>query len=181
MRRVFVLLPLVLLAACVSSAAPQPSPAAPAAAAADVHASFPPHGIADAISIDAVDRLPLTAAVLIAPDGSETPASYIDATANPSNAIGQSAESEAWQNAVTGNNAFAAAGQDIAVNAAVRGESQLLAVVSAAEIPLPDPAAYRRDWQHFRIRLTFGASPAQHESRDIAAPAPPATATSTAQ
>jgi hypothetical protein len=48
----------------------------------------------------------------------------------------------------------------------------LLAVVSTASIPLPDPVAYRRDWQKYRIRLRFG-DPPQVETREIDAPAPP--------
>jgi hypothetical protein len=43
-----------------------------------------------------------------------------------------------------------------------------------AEITLPDPVVYRRDWQHYKIRLTFGASGAP-EIRELAAPAPPAS------
>jgi hypothetical protein len=44
--------------------------------------------------------------------------------------------------------------------------------VSSASIRLPDPVAYRRDWQGYRIRLRFGGPP-QVETREVAAPAPP--------
>ena len=56
--------------------------------------------------------------------------------------------------------------------AAPQSQTRLLAIVSTASIPVPDPVAYRRDWQKFRIRLHFG-SPPQLETREIAAPAPP--------
>ena len=54
----------------------------------------------------------------------------------------------------------------------MRGRQQLLAIVSTAEITLPDPVAYRRDWQHYGVRLTFGTSPGEAETREIPAPAP---------
>jgi len=50
----------------------------------------------------------------------------------------------------------------------------LLLMTANAEITLPDPVVYRRDWQHYKIRLTFGASGAP-EIRELAAPAPPAS------
>ena len=46
-------------------------------------------------------------------------------------------------------------------------------MVSTAAIPLPDPNAYRTDWQQYRIRLGFGVPPGQVETRDIPAPEPP--------
>ena len=57
--------------------------------------------------------------------------------------------------------------------AALQGQQQLLATVSTAEIALPDPVAYRRDWRKYRIRLTFGTPPAEVETREIAAPESP--------
>jgi hypothetical protein len=74
----------------------------------------------------------------------------------------------------SGNSAIAAATQTNAqAGAALHGEEQLLATASTADIALPDPVAYRRDWQHYRIRLTFGTPPDELETREIAAPAPP--------
>jgi hypothetical protein len=58
------------------------------------------------------------------------------------------------------------------VGAAPTTQTKLLAVVSSASIQLPDPLAYRRDWQKYHIRLSFG-DPPQVETREIAAPAPP--------
>ncbi len=43
--------------------------------------------------------------------------------------------------------------------------------MSSASIALPDPVAYRRDWQKYRIRLRLG-DPPQAETRELAAPAP---------
>ena len=61
----------------------------------------------------------------------------------------------------------------VQAGAALQGEQQLLATVSTAEIALPDPVAYRRDWRRYRIRLTFGTPPGEIETREIAAPEPP--------
>ena len=57
--------------------------------------------------------------------------------------------------------------------AALQGQEQLLAMVSNAQISLPDPVAYRRDWANYRIRLTFGTPPGAIETQEIPAPAPP--------
>ena len=37
-------------------------------------------------------------------------------------------------------------------------------MVSRADIPLPDPVAYRRDWRDWRVRLTFGTPPGELET-----------------
>lgn len=174
MRRVVaVLLPLGALAACGGGAPPLTPEAAPASA--QVQASFPPHGIVDTITLDAVYRLPLRTAVLIAPDGRTTPANYLNSDAASSNETGQRA-ARFWNNAVTGGNAVAALTQNAGAGAAPEARTQLLAIVSTADIPLPDPVAYRRDWRHYRIGLTFGTPPGAVESEEIAAPAPPAVA-----
>jgi hypothetical protein len=57
--------------------------------------------------------------------------------------------------------------------AALNSQQQLLATVSTAEIALPDPVAYRRDWARYRIRLTFGTPPGEVETRLLPAPPPP--------
>ncbi|HTV88643.1 MAG TPA: hypothetical protein VME41_06460 [Stellaceae bacterium] len=176
MRRVVLaVLPLVVLAACDGeAAAPSAAPAGPVAA--QVRAWFPPHGIVDTIEIDVMARLPSRDAVLIAPNGSLTPANYVHNDTAPSNETGQWAAAHSWQNPVTGDNAFAALTENAQAGAAVHAETQLLAILSTADLPLPDPVAYRRDWSHYRIRLTFGAPPAAPETEEIAAPAPPPAA-----
>ena len=51
---------------------------------------------------------------------------------------------------------------------------QFAQLLSTAEIALPDPVAYRRDWTQYRIRLTFGTPPGGVETSEIAAPEPSA-------
>jgi len=168
------LLVLLAMAGCDGAAAPPPGSAAPTGAVAQLRASFPPRGLADTIEIDAVERLPLQSAALIAPDGSVIPAGYVNSVANPGGAAGQWSATHPWQDAVTGNNSLAAlTSPRPQAGAALHAEGQLLATVSTADIALPDPVAYRRDWQHYRIRVTFGVPPGDVETRDIAAPEPP--------
>jgi hypothetical protein len=172
-RVVAVLLPLAALAACGGGAPAPPPPTTPASA--QVQAAFPPHGIVDTIALTAVYRLPLREAVLIAPDGGTTPADYLDSDAAPSTETGQRA-ARFWNDPVTGGNVVAALTQNDWAGVAPTARTQLLAINSTADIPLPDPVAYRRDWQQYRIRLTFGTPPDALESEEISAPAPPAVA-----
>ncbi|MGH7030492.1 MAG: hypothetical protein ACREE9_03670 [Stellaceae bacterium] len=138
-----------------------------------LRAGFPAGGIVNQIEVSAVDRLALCSAELVAPDGRATAASSI--TANP--APTQTISPQLW----SGANSGALAGSGIGANAlspgmvatAAQTQTRLLAVVSTASIAVPDPVAYRRDWQKYRIRLTFGASPGAAETREIPAPAPP--------
>jgi len=170
MRRLIrALLPLFLVAACDGGGAPPP-----AVTAVAVQAGFPRGGLADTITVSAVDRLPLRVAELVAPDGTATPANWIDVNNSPRVATGQWVAGNPWETAVTGATAAAAlTTQNAQLGAALQGQVQLLATVSTAEIPLPDPVAYRRDWANYRIRLTFGTPPRDVETRQIAAPEPP--------
>jgi hypothetical protein len=160
MRRVLPLfLPLFLIAGCDSGGA---SPSGPSE---QVHAAFPQGGIVDTIAIDAIDRLPLRAAELIAADGATIPARDIDVTASPTFAAGQWAAGNPWQTALAGAESTAALTMpNTQAGAALQGQQQLLATVSTAEIALPDPVAYRRDWRKYRIRLTFGTPPGETET-----------------
>jgi hypothetical protein len=157
---------LLLLAACAGSG-PAPLPVN------QIRADFPPGGVANQIEVTATDRLPLRAADLVAPDGHTTPASSI--TANPAptttlssefaNGVGSGPRygvTSIGSNALTPN----------VVGTAPVTQTKLLAIISTASIALPDPVAYRRDWQHYRIRLVLGTPP-QVETREIAAPPPP--------
>lgn len=170
MRRVLlVLLPLLLIAGCDDGGALPPGPVE------QMRAGFPRGGLVDTIAIDAVDRLPLRAAELVAPDGKTTPASNIDANASPVLSTGQWATGDPWRTGLTGNgSAVALTLPNAQAGAALQSQTQLLATVSAAEITLPDPVAYRRDWKKYRIRLTFGTPPSEVETQVIAAPEPPA-------
>jgi hypothetical protein len=138
-----------------------------------LRASFPPRGLADVIVVDAVDRLPLRSATLIAPDGSATPASYIDAASSPRFVGGQRVSSDPWNNTVVAGSSPVGTpvGGEIAAPT-MQSQIQLLTTVSTASIPLPDPVAYRRDWAHYRIRVELGTAP-DLETRMLAAPAPP--------
>ncbi len=170
-RKLPALLPFLLLAACEGGPAP---PAEPQPVAAQLRVGFPARGLVDTIEIHAVERLPLRAAELVAPDGKATAAGYLNVAGTPGIDTGQWAGANAWQDAVTGNDALTALTlQRAAGGAALYGQQQLLATVSTAEITLPDPVAYRRDWQHYRIRLSFGTPPGDAEAREIPAPAPP--------
>jgi len=162
MRRTLSLLPLLLLAACEGSG-PAPLPVD------QVRASFPPHGITDVIVIDATDQLPLRAATLIAPDGSTIPADGIDVNARPHSQYGLAAATDPTHGGLG----------DVVQSGlpqipSVHSEGQLLTTISKASITLPDPVAYRRDWQRYRIRLDFGTPPGSVETQEILAPEPPA-------
>jgi hypothetical protein len=167
MRRLLpLLLPLVLVAACDGGAPP------PAAPVAQLRVGFVGSGVADTIRVDAVDRLALRAALLVVPDGTTVPASHLDVAASPSVAIGQFVAGDPWRSALGGASTPAPLLTPQA-GAALAGQEQILAMVSSAEITLPDPVSYRRDWRRYRIRLSFGTPPGELETRDIAAPPPP--------
>jgi hypothetical protein len=168
MRRFLPVLPLLLLAGCEAGSGPASLPID------TVRAGFPRGSVIDAIQVDAVDRLPLRVAELVAPDGSASPASSIDVVQNPTFESGQRAGEGAWRDVVSNGNAAAALTMpNAAANAALQTQTRLLAMVSSATIPLPDPVAYRRDWPQYRIRLTFGTPPGEIQTREIAAPEPP--------
>jgi hypothetical protein len=175
MRRVLlvplaVLMPLLSIAGCAGGGVPPPGPLG---STEELRAGFLKGGVADTIVVDAIERLPLRAAVLVAPDGTAIPASNIDVAASPRFATGQWTAGDPWRNALSGiGPAAALTMQHPEAGAALQGQQQLLATVSTAEIALPDPVAYRRDWRRYRIRLTFGTPPSEIEIREIAAPEP---------
>src|SRR5258706_12341516 len=84
MRRLTVIvLPLMLLAACGGDSGPAPLPTP------SVRARFTPHGLADAIEVEAVDRLALRTAEPGGPDGTTTPSGPIDVNRTERFAAGQ--------------------------------------------------------------------------------------------
>src|SRR5256885_412621 len=95
-----VLSALVLLAAC-DGGAPPPTPVA------QLRVGFPPGGVADTIRVDAVERLALRAAELLAPDGAATPASHLEVAATPRVATGKLVASDPWRSALPGSAAVA--------------------------------------------------------------------------
>ena len=150
----------VLLAACAGSG-PTPSPND------QIRADFPPGGIADRIEVTAVDRLALRGAELVAPDGHVTPALSINVNPTPTKGFSQGA----WAAPITSANyGVSSIGSNAltpnVVGAAPQSQTTLLAMVSTASIQLPDPIAYRRDWQQYRIRLRLGDPPQNGDARD---------------
>jgi hypothetical protein len=167
MRRFWMILPcLVVLAACAD--APPPVGAPPPG----VTASFPPGAPVNVIQVKALDPLPLRTAELVAPDGSTTPASSIDVDANPTTLAGQKAFNDPWRTSSLGPNGLNPM-PDATSDPSVYSQHQLLMTVSTAQIAPPDPVAYRRDWQNYKIRLGFAGSGHQLETREIPAPEPP--------
>ncbi|MBV9827991.1 MAG: hypothetical protein JO001_20350 [Alphaproteobacteria bacterium] len=165
------LLPVLLLlsvAACDDVAGPAAVPQT------QVQVGFPSNGLTDTIHVQAIDQRPLRAAVLVAPDGTTTPASTLNVSAQPELATGQRQANNPYQSALLGGSDSSAAfvAPHPQAMAALQSSEQLLAMGSTADIPLPDPVAYRRDWLRYRVRLTFGIPP-NAETGDIAAPAPP--------
>jgi len=143
-------------------------------AADHIHARFPPGGVVDVIEIDAIERLPLRSAELIAPDGQTMPASFLNAS--PASAVTFNQEFKSSPNI---GNSFSAAAitpggpLPAGLEGATQSRAELLAIVSNASIPLPDPVEYRREWQNYRIQLRFGDPPGEIDTREIPAPEPP--------
>jgi hypothetical protein len=165
LRRLLMILPsLMMLIACADAPPPALGPQQ------GVRASFPPGGVTGVIQIDALDALPLHAAELVAPDGTATPASYLDVTANPRTLGGTASITDPWRTSMLGSN-----GIDPTLGTppspVARAQEQLLLTASTADITLPDPVAYRRDWANYKVRLSFG--PSGSDVREIAAPQPP--------
>ena len=168
MRLALCLAIIPLLAACGGGGAVSSPPGE------EISASFPAGGIADVIAIDATDRLPLRQAELIAPDGHATLAASVTANPSPTENFSQQSPTGAYSGSQFGVSSIGSnALSPGVVGGAPRTQTTLLAIVSSASIPLPDPVAYRRDWQKYRIRLRFGTPPDQVETREIPAPSPP--------
>ena len=164
MRAAF-LLTLALVAACAPESGLTPLPTD------QVRARFPPGGVVNSIEIDAIDRLPLRTAELVAPDGQATPASYLHVSASPSVTFYQRQIETPYEGNFSGIGTVAPV--PAVVSGAPQGDAQLLAMVSTASIPLPDEIEYRRDWRSYRIFLSFGDLAGEVERRVLPAPEPP--------
>ena len=166
--------PEVATAAIPPAPAVQPGqlPPGPATPRAQLRVGF--GGLVDTVEVSAIEPLPLREAALIAPDGTTVPATYINVTNNPRVATGQWSASNRWDEWAGPDNALAAlALPNMQAGAALQSSQQLLAMVSRADIPLPDPVAYRRDWRNWRIRLGFGTPPEELQTFEMPAPEPP--------
>jgi hypothetical protein len=157
MRKFVPLLTLLVFAACADTGLPP-------LATDQIRIRFPPGGVVDVIEIDALDRLPLRRAELVAPDGQTTPASYLNVNSSPAVAFNEQFANSPYAGNVSGLGLTAGATQQ---------RVAVLAIVSTASIPLPDSVEYRRDWRAYRIRLDFGDPPDAVETREVAAPEPP--------
>ncbi|MBV8133756.1 MAG: hypothetical protein JO282_14770 [Alphaproteobacteria bacterium] len=167
MRRVFAILTIVLLVACADEGLPP-------LAGDQVQVRFPAGGVVDVIEVDAVNRLPLRKAELIAPDGLATAASYLNVNSSPSVTSYPALPNRAYAGDTFGAGNIAAG---VPLSALTGGAPQqraaFFAMVSSASIPLPDPVEYRRDWQSYRIRLSFGDPPGEVQTQEVDAPQPP--------
>jgi hypothetical protein len=162
------ILPSVLwLAGCAGTGGLTPLPAEHA------RATFRPGGDINVIKIDVLDNLPLRAAELVAPDGTATPASWLDVNDKRQTNGGEQAIANPWRSdaafADVAPTTLPNTGASVGVYAS---HTELLMMSAGADITVPDPVAYRRDWQNYKIRLTFGA-PGAPNTREIAAPQPP--------
>jgi len=168
MRLAAALLTSVFLTACGPESGLSPLPTD------QVRVRFPPGGVANAIEVDAVDRLPLRTAELVAPDGDATSASYLHVNPSPSVTYYQRFADSPYGGSTFGIGNLAAGvpfPADLA--GAPQGNAKLLAMVSTASITLPDEVAYRREWRSYRIFLSFGDLPDEVERRVLPAPEPP--------
>ena len=167
MRRLLLILPsLLCLAACEGAPPPTPLPGP------HVTIGFPPGSVVNVIKIEAVDNQPLRAAALVAPDGKVTPASWLDVQRNVQDNGGQYTAGSIFRNAPFVDTSPVLPSTNS--SATYLSRDTLLLMTASAEINLPDPVLYRRDWQHYKIRLTFGGAGAP-DIRELAAPAPPAS------
>jgi hypothetical protein len=165
MRGAASLLTLALVTACAPESGLSPSPAD------QVRARFPPGAVVNSIEIDAVNRLPLRTAELVAPDGQTTRASYLHVDPSPGVTFYQRQVDSPFEGNIFG---IGNVGPVPALLAgAPQGDARLLAMVSSASIPLPDEIEYRRDWRSYRIFLSFGDLAGEVERRVLPAPEPP--------
>jgi hypothetical protein len=165
MHRLLLILPsLLYLVSCAGGPPPTPLPGP------HVTIGFPPGSVVDVIKIEAVDNQPLRAAVLVTPDGGVFPASWLDVRRNVQDDSGQYATDSIWHNASLADTGPTL--PNVNSSATYFSRDTLLLMTANAEIALPDPVLYRRDWQHYKIRLTFGGT-STPDIRELAAPAPP--------
>ena len=169
MRVVATFLILGALSACTDESGPTSLPSD------QVRAYFPSGGVADAIEVDATNRLPLRTAELVAPNGDATPASYLHVSSDPGVTYYQRFFNSPYVGNAMGVGTIVV-GNPVTTDigrGAPQGAVRLLAMVSTASIPLPDEIAYRRDWRSYRVFLSFGDLSGEVERQVLPAPEPP--------
>jgi hypothetical protein len=164
MRSAASLLTLTLLTACAADGLP-PLPSE------QVRAHFPPGGVINSIEIDALNRLPLRTAELVAPDGRTTSASYLHVAESPSVAFYQRRIGTPFEGNIFTIDSLGPIPAIVA--GSPQGGAELLTMSSTASIPVPDEIEYRRDWRGYRIFLSFGDIAGEVERRVLPAPEPP--------
>src|SRR5262245_24699945 len=101
-----------------------------------VRARFPPGGVVDVIEVDALDRLPLRKAELVAPDGRATPASYLNVIPSPGMTLDREFTSSPYAGNAFGYGNITPNLTTPGFAAASQQRVALLAMVSTASIPL---------------------------------------------
>src|SRR5215468_12117473 len=134
MRAAASFLTLALVTACAPESGLSPLPTD------QVRARFPPGAVVNSIEIDAVNRLPLRTAELVAPDGEATPASYLHVNPSPGVTFYQRQIDDPYEGGISGIHNFTPV--PAIVTGSPQGDVRLLAMVSTASIPVPDEIAY---------------------------------------
>ncbi|HEV2546111.1 MAG TPA: hypothetical protein VGU20_02125 [Stellaceae bacterium] len=148
MRRVLAMAALLLLAACGGGDESELTPET-------IVARFVPGGLADVIVVTSVDRLPLRAATLVAPDGERVPAYSIDVDPHPATAR------------VPGEATL------LSTPGTPRQSAWINTMASTALIRLPDPVQYAKNWRSSRIELRLGDPGSGERAATLAAPPSP--------
>jgi hypothetical protein len=161
-------LALVALAACASDrerAAEADKPA--------YSASFAPEA-ADLLLVEVRDEDPVRTARLVGPDGAAIEAHAID-TERRSSGGGGGGFYPSVGVGVGGGSGGGGVSTGVGIGFPIfgGGGSAREEFQSVARIRLPDPAAYRANWQNYEIRATLGEGADEHEVV-IPAPEPPA-------
>lgn len=162
MRYIHVLLALMILAGCSAGGG--------AIVSRPVSAEFA-KAAPDAIEVEVKDRQPVETAELVAPDGSATPAYQIDR----SKVVESYAPEPAFGVGVFGGSS-GHIGTSVGINIPI-GRSDTApyepVIESRALIRVPDMAAYRSNWQNWKIRIELGTSETNERVMEIPAPRPP--------
>ena len=161
-------LALAAVAACASD-----RERAAEAAKPDYVASFAPEA-SDLLLVEVRDDDPVRAARLVAPDGSAQEAHAIDTSRTSRGGGGGGFYPSVGVGVGGGSNSGVSTGVGIGFPIFGGGGGRTRTEYeSVARIRIPDPAAYRANWQKYEVRLTLGEGGAQHEVV-VPAPEPPA-------